>query len=97
MKAITKIEIIIEQVQLPLILDLLKQLNISGYTLIKDLIGSGIHGEYDGQELNELMKNSYFIILVPEEKGNALIQQTEPILAKIGGVIIRSQVQWLHY
>ena len=97
METITKVEIIIEQVQLPLILNLLKQLNITGYTLIKDVIGSGIHGEYDGQELSDLMKNSYFIILVPQEKAEALVQQAEPILTKIGGVIIRSTVQWIHY
>ena len=86
MQEITKIEIIIEQIQLPLIL-----------TLIKDVIGSGIHGEYDGQELSDLMKNSYFIILVPEEKGNALVQLAEPFLTKRGGVIMTSRVNWIHY
>lgn len=97
MEKITKVEIIIEQVQLPLILNLLKQLNISGYTLIKDVIGSGLHGEYDGQELSELMKNSYLIILIPQEKAEVLVQQANSILIKIGGVIMSSTTNWIHY
>ena len=97
MQEITKIEIIVEQVQIPRILNLLQQLNISGYTLIKDIIGSGIHGEYDGQELSDLMKNSYFIILIPEEKANALVQLAKPFLTKCGGVIMSSRVNWIHY
>ncbi len=93
LQARKKIEIILGQTYIPRVLSLVKQANISGYTLIKNVLGSGIHGEQDAQELIDVTTNSYFIIIATEEKAKFFAEQVQLLMKKSGGMLLVSDVQ----
>ncbi len=97
LQARKKIEIVLGQTFVPRILHFITQLNIGGYTLIKNVIGLGDHGEQDCQELVDVHSNSYFIIVTTQEKAEAFIQQVRPLIEKTGGMLLISDVQLVKY
>lgn len=88
-----KVEIVIESIKTKKIISILEELKIEGYTILRDAIGAGSHGKYDAEELTDVFKNTYFIIVCPEAKAYDLIQEIGSILKKYGGICYMSDVQ----
>lgn len=93
MQARKKIEVIIGQMYVPRILELITKSRIGGYTLIKNVIGSGDHGEQDAQELIDVNTNSYFIIITTHAKAELLMQDVKDLMEKTGGMLLVSDIQ----
>jgi len=90
-----KVEIIVEAVSQTKIVALLTKLNIQGYSIIKEISGSGSHGTYDAEEISDLFKNVYFIVICSEQEALALLEGTRTFIKKYGGIAFSSDVQLL--
>lgn len=88
-----KVEIVIESIKTKKIISILEQLKVKGYTILQEATGAGSHGKYDAEELTDVFKNTYFIIVCAETKSFELIEKIRPILKKYGGICYTSDVQ----
>ncbi|HRI05141.1 MAG TPA: P-II family nitrogen regulator [Pyrinomonadaceae bacterium] len=92
---VKKIEIIIDEFELPSLLNLLDQAGVSGYTVIKDATGKGDRGVRSGGDLTRVFANSYVLTVCPEDKLDLIVETIRPILKQRGGVCLVSEAQWL--
>ena len=88
-----KVEIIIEAIKTKKVIGILERLSVEGYTILQDASGAGTHGKYDAEELTDVFKNTFFIIVCDEKKAEELASQMLPILKKYGGICYMSDVQ----
>lgn len=95
MKQIKRIEIIIDSLDLKPCLKELEGLGISGYTVIRDVIGSGDRGSRTGDMLNDTMKNSYILIACEPQEVESITEALRPKLKRYGGMCLISDAQWL--
>lgn len=94
MKQGIKLEIIVDQLNVPLLIKLLEKAPVEGYTVIRGLTGSGERGDKDGEGLTGLFTNAMVIVACSP----ALLEQMQPelerFLTKIGGVCMVSAIEW---
>ncbi len=95
MMPVKRIEIIIDELELPTLLNLLDEAGMSGYTVIKDATGKGDRGVRGGGDLTRVFANSYVLTACPAEKLDLIVETIRPILKKRGGVCLVSEAQWL--
>lgn len=95
MESMKKVEIVVDSVFLNRVLEILERAGVSGYTVIKDALGKGERGIMAGDELTDVFKNSYIFTVCTEEVVNNIVQDLRPLLKKVGGVCIVSDVLWL--
>ena len=92
---VKRIEIIVDELELPKVLKLLDAAGVSGYTVIKDATGKGDRGLRGGDELTGVFANSYVMTACPSEKVNLIVESIRPILKQRGGVCLVSDAHWL--
>lgn len=97
MQAIKRIEIIIDSLGVEVVIAILKTQRASGYTIIRDVTGTGDRGPRMGDELTDVFKNSYIMIACPEEKLSALVEAIRPQLKEFGGVCLVSDAMWIKH
>lgn len=98
MQAIKKVEIIIEYMELPRLLEVLKkEVPAVGYTVIKEAIGAGGRGEMAGDGLSGEFTNSYLLIACSEDEANRIVEIVRPILKRFGGVCLVSDAMWVKH
>lgn len=95
MKPVKRIEIVVDSVELNRLVELLERSQLKGYTVIKDVLGRGVHGLRDGGDLTDVLTNVYVLIACNEDQVEALIEQLRPILTRFGGVCLVSDAQWV--
>ena len=88
MKRMKKVEVIIESIYLNRLIDLFKEGNVTGYTIIRDVEGAGGHGLKTADEANDLLSNTYVFTLCREEKFNKMIEKIRAFIDKYGGKCI---------
>lgn len=94
MKPLKKIEIVTDSIELRRTLRTLEEtLNLSGYTLIKDTLGMGEIGTRLDDELTDVIKNSYVMLVCPEEQADEILGYMEEVLDRFGGICLVSDVQ----
>lgn len=97
MQQAKKVEIIISTLELNEVIDILNNLKFSGYTVFKNVSGKGDRG-ISNSDLGRVFSNSYIMAICTNEKQlNYLIDDLTPILKKIGGVCLVSDVNWIHH
>ncbi len=95
MKSIKRIEIITSSVELNTVLATLRRLEISGYSIIRGVSGSGDRGittcdlDVDG------VCNDYVLALCEAAQEDALMTAIQPILDRYGGVCISTDATCL--
>ena len=92
LQSVKKVEIIVNYLEVPAVIKILKKNLINNYTVINNVSGSGEHG-YSG---DDLITNSYIMIIctdldIAEQLSNAM----QPLLKKLGGIFIVSDAQWI--
>jgi hypothetical protein len=92
LQAVKKIEIIVSNLEVPSILRILKKNLIEDYTLINNVEGSGAYG-YTGD--NSLMNSYIIIVLTDLELAIKASDAIQPLLKKLGGILIVSDAQWI--
>ena len=88
MKKMKKIEVIIESVYLNRLLDLFKENDVTGYTIIKNIQGCGNHGLKTADEANDIFSNNYIFTVCEEEKYEKVIEKIRVFIDKYGGKCI---------
>lgn len=92
MKPVSKVEIIIDAVEVDNVTKLLDEIGVSGYSIIHDVVGKGNRGIRSGYELTNLFKNSYIMIVCNEVEMHKIVEAIRPIIKKFGGICIVSDV-----
>ena len=92
---VKRIEIIVDELELPNVLKVLDAAGVSGYTVIKDATGKGDRGLRDGDDLTGVFANSYVMTACPGEKLDLIVESVRPILKQRGGVCLVSEAQWI--
>ncbi len=95
MKPMKKVEIVIDSVHLSKVLDILEKAGVSGYTVVKDVLGKGERGLMAADELTDVFKNSYLFTVCSEETAQRIAEDIKPLLKKVGGVCLISDVVWI--
>lgn len=95
MQQVKKVEIIISTLEVDEVTEILDQLQISGYTLIKNTSGKGDRG-FTYNDLGKEFSNSYLMTVCTNEKQlNDLVDLLMPLLKKIGGVCLVTDANWV--
>ena len=95
MMPVKKIEIIVDELEMPNVLKLLDAAGVSGYTVIKDATGKGDRGLREGDDLTGVFANSYVMTACPAEQLDLIVESIRPILKQRGGVCLVSEAQWI--
>ena len=92
LQKVKKVEIIVSYLEVPAVLKILKKNLIENYTLISNVSGSGEHG-FSG---DNSFTNSYIMIICTElETIERLADTMQPLLKKLGGILIVTDAQWI--
>ena len=98
MQAIKKVEIIIEYMEVPRLLEVLKKEVVPvGYTVIKEAFAAGGRGEMAGDGFSGEFTNSYLLIACSESEANRIVEIVRPILKRLGGVCLVSDAMWVKH
>lgn len=92
---IKKIEIVTDYSYLRMLTKLLDDNDVSGYTIIKDVMGKGSRGNKDGHGISGGFKNCYVMICCSEEEARKVAEVIKPLLARSGGMAIVSDAHWV--
>jgi len=95
MQIVKRIEIVTDALEMKAVREVLEAHGISGYTIIKDVIGKGERGVQFGDELTDVFKNSYLLTTCPPEQVDEIVEAIRPLLKKRGGVCLISDAQWV--
>lgn len=87
-----KIEIIIESVHVRVVVACLQKLQVPGYSIIRDVVGRGAHGDHDGRELSDVAHNSYVVIVCDDQQAKAIGSAMAEKTRKYGGICLISEV-----
>lgn len=97
MKSMKKVEIVIDSLHIPKIIKILEGKGVSGYTIIRDVQGKGDRGVMPGDEVADVFKNSYIFTVCDEKTSMEIAEEIKPLLKKIGGICIISDVLWISH
>ncbi len=84
MHEVKRIEIIANSFELGKILDKLKQSEISGYLVIRNVAGQGLGGGSEDLDIT-MLDNVYIIAFCVPEKIQPIVAAIRPVLNKFGG------------
>ncbi|MBT8343829.1 MAG: hypothetical protein KJO45_03835 [Sulfurovum sp.] len=89
-----KVEVIIESIYLNRLIELFREGDVTGYTIIRDIEGAGGHGLKTADEANDILSNTYVFTLCSEEKFTKMIDKLRAFIDKYGGkcIILDAQV-----
>lgn len=92
LQSVKKIEIIVNELEVPAVLKILTKNEIARYTVINNISGSGEHG-FAG---DDLITNSYIMVICTEsELVETIAKAMKPLLKKMGGIFIVTDAQWI--
>ena len=93
MNSVKRIEIVADSIELPKILQGLKQVSVNHYTVIHNVESHGIRGMSDGDAT--LVETAYIIAFCTPEQLEAVASTLRPILNKFGGACYLSDAMEL--
>lgn len=94
MQLVKKVEIIIGDLEVDSVLDILNQVKVSGYTVMKNTSGKGDRG-VSNDDLGIVFSNSYIMTVCTNEKQlEELVNTVTPLLRKIGGICLVTEASW---
>ncbi len=98
MQALKKVEIIIDYMELPRLLDRLQKEGLAvDYTVIKEAVGSGGRGKRTGDSFLGELTNSYLLIACSEAEARRIVEIVQPTLKRYGGICLVSNAMWVHH
>jgi nitrogen regulatory protein PII len=89
-----KLEIILEGEHQAFVADLLDRTGVTGYTIFNNLSGKGSHGFHEGHLMfNEDDVLIMFVVAIPEELVNPILEGLAPFYNDHTGVVFISDIQ----
>lgn len=95
MESVKRVEIITNTLEFEQVLKILDKVGVSGYTIIKDVIGKGDRGRVFDDLETEALTNGYVMTICTEEQEHKVVEAIRPILKKFGGVCIVTDAKWI--
>jgi nitrogen regulatory protein PII len=90
MEPVKRIEIVTDALEMREVTKLLEAHGVTGWTIVRDVVGSGERGVQSGDELTDVFKNSMLITACPASKAEELVEGVRKILRKRGGICLVS-------
>ena len=97
MIAVKRIEIVIDAAHTPELIRVVKGAGVPGYTLLRDVQGSGDRGDRSGDGLSNVFRNCYLVTAVPEDIATSLAEAIRPLLERYGGVCLMTDAMLLKH
>jgi len=94
-KTVKRVEIVLDSLATPRLLDALASVGATGWTLVAGVTGHGDRGARDGDQLSGVLRNDYLLTTCAPETLPALAEAVRPILRTFGGVCLVSDAAWL--
>ncbi len=88
-----RIEIVADTPIIPRIVKLIKQCNISGWSLIHVDAGGGRGGEWQHDEVTGAAAKTVILLIANETKATALIEIISPLLTRYGLLLTMGEVE----
>jgi hypothetical protein len=95
MKSIERIEVVIDALHAPTVVEVLERHGLKGWTQLRVAAGSGERGVRRDDELSGASTNSLLISTCPSDRLDALAEDLRPLLRRYGGVCLVTQARWL--
>jgi nitrogen regulatory protein PII len=97
MEIVKKVEIVTISLEMSKVLEVLEEVGITGYTVIRDVIGKGERGLTSNDLEKDVLSNRYVMTVCTAEQEELLVEAIRPILKKFGGVCIVSDAKWIRH
>lgn len=97
MTTVRKVEIVTASLEIEHVLEVLDNEGVSGYTVIRDVVGRGSRGARPGDELTGALTNSYVMTACSAEEAERVVAAVRPILKRFGGVALVTDCQWVRH
>lgn len=94
-KSVKRVEIIISSLELKTVLAHFEDIGVTGYSIIRNVIGKGDRGSVSEEEELGLLGNDYVLVICDAEKAALIQAMLLPILERYGGVCLISEAEWL--
>jgi nitrogen regulatory protein PII len=88
MVPVKRLEIVIDAVHLPDLLDLLRAAGAPGWTIFRNLAGMGDRGERGHDQPTDVLSNVYILIAASPEQTQRIAEALRPLLARAGGLCL---------
>ncbi len=95
MQPVKRVEIITDSLQVREVCRVLDGLQVSGYSIVRDVTGRGERGVQSGDELTDVFKNSMVLLACPPERVPEIVEAIRPILKRRGGICLVSDAMWV--
>ena len=95
MHHVKRLEIITDSLEMKEVCSVLESLGVTGYTIIREVVGHGERGWQSGDELTDVFKNAYLLTACSESEAERVVEAVRPILKRRGGVCLVSDAQWV--
>lgn len=95
MERVKRVEIVLDQVELPRALKMLEALGVPGYTVIRDVAGFGHRGRRAGDQVTDVLRNAIILIACPPDMVPAIAKTIRPVLKQFGGICLVSDADSL--
>lgn len=95
MKPVKRIEIVVDQAELPRLIEALDAGGVGGYTVLRDALGMGRRGRRGGDGLSGEFSNGVVIIAAAADDALRIVELVRPVLRRHGGICLMSDAQWL--
>lgn len=89
-ESVKRIEIVIDQPHLPLVIEALRSAGADGWTILREVSGSGGRGEQWADDLSGSGSNVAIIVASPPEIAVRIARAIGPIIREAGGLYLVS-------
>jgi len=87
-----RVEIVVERPRAAAILDRIRELGATGYTLLPDVTGQGRHGMMGGGELFDHYRSVMILVIAQEELARTILAEVHALLQDYTGIVYLSDV-----
>lgn len=95
MRPIKRMEIVIDAADLTRLTRILEGHGVTGYTIIKGVLGRGESGMHNADDLTDVFTNTYVLVACDEDKVLPLVESLRPLLSRYGGICLVSDALWV--
>ena len=88
-----RVEIIVERARVAAILDRIRQLGATGYTMIPDVSGQGHRGMMGGGEVFDVYRSVMILTIAPEDVARRILAEVHAMMEDYTGIVYLSDVE----
>jgi len=90
MTPVKRVEIVLDDADLPTLLESFTKLGISRYTFIEGVGGMGRHGRRGGDPFSGAFENVYVLVACSQDEADRIAAAVRPLVSRMGGLCLVS-------